>query len=174
MSMFPALQMYRGAYHTGDIYHCRTVPRWATRWFTFSVKRDPYSRAVSLWWATTQKPGNDRYSFRKMCPEPDTLAGFVRWVATRPETDNPELLATQTEWLDGMRIDKFLRFECLDYDFTFLPFYDGTPEVLPRNNATVNVRKHWRSYMTSAAIEVIDGYYADDFDTRGYLRWGER
>lgn len=177
-TLFPVLERYYGGYHHGHSEHCRIIEKWAEPFYTFSVCRNPYSRAVSLWYSTTQRHNSkgdltDRYGYRAACPDPDDFAMFMRWITTLSHNIETSLETTQVDWLAGLRIDKFLRFESLDADFKTLPFYNGKPKALPRNNTTYTDRDPWQAYMTPQAIATIDKFYAADFDAHNYKRWGE-
>ena len=176
MTMFPVLEEHYGGFRHGDKPHHRFIQPWCRDYFTFSVCRNPYDRAVSLWWSTTQRLNDDdtqsdRYKFRLRCPGCDDFATFIQWLASARHTTSLELVTTQAGWLAGLRIDQYLRFEHLDADFKTLPFYNGTPEVLPQINATIHDRKPWQEYMTPESVAVIDDYYGCDFDKFGYERW---
>jgi hypothetical protein len=160
--------------------------------FTFSVCRNPYTRAVSIWWSTCMRHDLDRYGFRRACPDPDSFEGFMAW-AVAQEAAPHELLITQSEWHRDTRIDRFLRLEQLDDEFGQLPFV-APGERLALLNATTTAdqglldvthlkagdvvqalgarpqqrRAHVRTYLTPRAVDLVQAWAADDFARFGY------
>ncbi len=161
-------------------------------WFTFSVCRNPYTRAVSLWWSTCMRHDLDRYGFRKACADPDRLEGFMQWVLGLASLPH-DLLLTQSEWHRHTRIDRFLRVEHLEAEFASLPFVQAG-EKLELINATVTNeqgmmdverlkadpsaatlsarpqrrREPASTYLTPSAVALIRQWAAEDFDRFGY------
>lgn len=171
-TMFAVLSRYYGGRLDDNVNaHSVEIPEYARDRFTFTVCRNPYDRAVSLWWSTTQIPDEvkfDRYGFRAACPNPDDFTAFARWLAT--DAPEHELTRTQAAHVAGVRLDAVLRFESLAEDFNRLPFYRGEPKVWPRENQTINERGPWQDYMTDEARRWVLEWCADDFNRFGYQR----
>lgn len=108
--------------------------------FTFSVCRNPYTRAISVWWSTCMRHDLDRYGFRKACPEADSFEGFMAWVVSQPRPPH-DLLITQSDWHRDTPIEVFLHVENLEAEFARLPFVPA-PEKLGLLNATVTSDQH--------------------------------
>lgn len=177
----------------GDL-HERRMALVPPGYFTFSVCRNPYTRAISLWWSTCMRNDLDRYGFRRACPEPDSLTGFMRWVnglRTMPH----ELLLTQSEWHRHTRIDRFLKVEHLQAEFEALPFTRPGARLGLLNATTteqqgvmdlrrlqagdgdraLSTRPQRRrgeadEYLTAEAVGAIQRWAAEDFDRFGYAR----
>lgn len=154
-------------------HHETRVPDHARDWFTFTIVRDPYQRAVSLWWSTTQRAKEktrDRYGFRKNVPEPDSLESFMRYLVEHKPCVM-SLGPNQVQHLQGVRLDRVLRLENLDEDFKRLPFYSGRPNPLPVVNETVSERQHWATYMTGDVVQLIEEWAFEDFLRFEYPRF---
>jgi len=167
-SMYDVLaRHYMGYRPAGYGHHDLCVPAHAQEYFRFAVVRNPYDRAVSMWWSTCKRDG-DKYGFRAACPDPDNFGAFMRWVVeTRPDS---ELTRTQADHLRAVPVNKTLRFESLADDFKTLPFYNGDPAEWPRINTTVESRGHWSRYMNAESVEMVNRWCPCDFDRFGYKR----
>ena len=163
-------------------------------YFTFSVCRNPYTRAISLWWSTCMRNALDRYGFRQACADPDTLGGFMQWV-NGLRTVPHELLLTQSQWHRDTRVDRFLKIEDLDAEFAALPFARPGASLGLLNATTTEQqgimdlqrlqagdgdlafstrpqrrRSAARDYLTPGAVEAVQAWAAEDFDRFGYSR----
>lgn len=142
--------------------------------FTFSICRNPYDRAASIWWATTKR-GDDRYGIAKDGGK--TLEGmlefFLRSKLPPKDQHGPYggkwgLIANQSQNVGDLNIDRFLRFEDLEREWASLPFMDGVK--LPHINTTHDLRDHWTQYMTPEAIGLVHEWADEDFTRFGYER----
>lgn len=184
------LTRYQGVMPGG--LHERRMDWVPAGYFTFSVCRNPYTRAISLWWSTCMRHDLDRYGFRKACADPDSLEGFMRWVVGLQALPH-ELLLTQSQWHRYTRVDLFLGVERLEAEFATLPFVQPG-EKLGLLNATVtdahetlNVerlkggrgedalaarpqrrRGPAREYLTPGASALVRRWAAEDFERFGY------
>lgn len=177
----------------GDL-HERRMDLVPPGYFTFSVCRSPYTRAISLWWSTCMRNDLDRYGFRRACPDPDSLSGFMQWVASL-RTVPHELLLTQSEWHRHTRIDRFLKVEQLQSAFEALPFTPPGARLGLLNATTTDQqgvmdlqrlragegdralssrpqrrRGPAAEYLTPEAAEAIEHWAAEDFERFGYVR----
>lgn len=150
----------------GPHFHNRDVPTECRDWFTFSIVRDPYSRAVSIWWRTIHDT-TARRIFRDSAPH--DLAGFVRWLTARPlEAKSRRLCDSQSEWLRPVRLDRTLALEGLFLGLLTLPFWRAGVDV-PHSNQCKG-RPDWVQYMTDDAVAAINEWANEDFYTFGYPR----
>lgn len=142
--------------------------------FSFSICRNPYSRAVSIWWYACLPhleniPVNTRnLDFRKLVRDYTNFEPFALWLNSSQRTGG--LTNTQEEWLKGMNIDKYLHIENLQTEFLSLPFVNVAPKKWPILNQTRNVRKHYSEYLTPKAIKAIQEWAKEDFIKFGYSK----
>lgn len=184
------LTRYQGVMPGG--LHERRMDWVPAGYFTFSVCRNPYTRAISLWWSTCMRHDLDRYGFRKACADPDSLAGFMRWLVGLQSLPH-DLLLTQSQWHRHTRIDRFLKVEQLEAEFDALPFVQPG-EKLAMINATVtddqglldvkrlqdgqgdaalSARPQRRrgpagEYLSDEAAALVRRWAAEDFERFGY------
>lgn len=157
------VEQYQGQ-RVGD-FHCRDLRHAPPGSFLFSVCRNPYLRAVSIWWSTCMR-GHDRYGLRRACGNGDDFETFITWVASLPQ--RPPIVQNQAEWQAGIPFDRVLRLESLREEFESLPFVQGTVQGFPELNTTLNNRLHARHYLTPAAVEAVRRWAAVDFERFGY------
>lgn len=130
--------------------------------FVFSCVRNPYDRAVSLFYYAQQKSpvfceqflkGDD--GVNEFWSNPDNLKRFR---FGRP----------QYSWLnDAHRVDKIIRFECLSDDWEDLQSVHDLPALEHKNKSQ---HKHWQNELSPEVIAIIGELYADDFEHLNYER----
>ena len=147
-------------------FHRNQVPPAFADYYTWAVVRNPYARAVSLWWRTRHDP-----TARRILSEgPAELPAFIRWLMTGPEAAAKRSLdLSMSAWLQPVRLDRFCRLENLSAELSGLPFWDGRSVDLPRLNVGAD-RTGWRDYMTLDAVAAIQEWAGDDFERFGYSR----
>ena len=175
-SIIAMLNQYYGAEPAVALVFGAMVP---ADTFVFASVRDPYSRAISLWWSTCGHSSGDYYGWTKHCPD---LLSMVRWLYYKEweRTDDPKvhkkspsmrnITYTMSEWIAGVKLDYLIHYETLDADFRKLPFYTGQPEELPILNRKSNARARGKDeeYLTPEVIEAINEWCCDDFEHFGY------
>ncbi|MBL4884762.1 MAG: hypothetical protein JKY95_09545 [Planctomycetaceae bacterium] len=154
-------------------FHCQDVSEIPEAWCLFTTCRNPYSRAVSIWWSTCMR-GKDRYYFRQMCPNPDSFEVFAEWAALmqsqlhRMSEPQQQLLMTQSERHGEIDFDLYLKTENLLSGFLQLPFLDSELPEFPVLNPTRNQRDTVAEYMTGRAIRAVQNWMQPDFEKYGY------
>ncbi len=152
-------EQLRGAHH-----HRTDAPSWAQAYYSFAVVRNPYDRAISLWWAMVKERHDDRYGLRGRCGSTE-LVPFLQWLVGVEPYD--PILFGQAAWLANVRLNRVLRFETLDDDVQQLPFWART-ELLPRRNAFQ--RPHWSTFVDGEVADLIEQWASADFAVYGYSR----
>jgi hypothetical protein len=135
--------------------------------FKFTVVRNPYDRAVSLFhYLIKMKDIPSEFTFNEFCHfisergcEPVGLYNFKGLSQCNP----------QVRWLDGIEIDSTLRFENLSETFPSL----CTKLDISKNNGTLSKknyskRSHYPQYYTQETKELVETFYAEDFDRLEY------
>ena len=166
-----------------ESFHRRDVPPEAAKYWRFTVVRNPYSRAVSMWWTVTGQGGAKEYpateSLRR--EEGDTsLPAFMRWVLGRAEGGYaaeglPDgWIGPQAAWLAPAEpLHFFLRLKYLEKDLEMvikmLGWYGDVPPI-ERLNETRSQYGDWQQYMTAEVVELVDAWAGEDFERFGYER----
>jgi hypothetical protein len=130
--------------------------------FVFSCVRNPYDRAVSLFYYAQQTSpvfceqflkGND--GINEFWLNPDNLKRF-------------RFGQPQTSWLNNaQRVDKIIRFERLLDDWAEIQSMHDLPALEHKNKSQ---RQPWQDELTDEAVAIIGKLYADDFEHLGYER----
>ena len=164
---------HKGSRH-GD-FHCRDKSFFTPEWFTFTTVRDPYSRAVSIWWSTCKRHKmimTDRYKFRRKCKynnlDPNKFVDFMKWVVSVPVNKRQGLIQTQSQWHKDLDYDKVLKIENLASDFNELPFVKTKTMIMPRINSTFKDRLPHDDYLDKEVKKLIVEWAKDDFDRFDY------
>lgn len=165
-TMYELLTKHYCGKRVGD-YHCRDPRFIDPDRFTFTICRNLFVRAVSIWWSTCMR-GKDRYGFRKQCGNGDDFEVFIKWVVRQKE--RPGLIQNQTEWQSPIEFDRVLHLKKFRHEFAQLPFVEDPPADLPALNITFFDRKPAQRYLTPAAVEAILEWGDPDFDRFGYAR----
>lgn len=172
-------------------FHQRDVPAEAGGYWRFTVVRNPYPRAVSMWWSMMgQGEAKEHPATRFVRREggDTSLPSFLRWVLRRAEDGYAcenlpgGWIGPQAFWLEPAEpLDAFLRLESLEKDLAVMlrdlrRFGDlvGQGNRLPpvgRLNENRTEYGPWRRLMTNEVVELIDAWAQDDFDRFGYARW---
>ncbi|MCG6155150.1 sulfotransferase family 2 domain-containing protein [Rubinisphaera margarita] len=173
-SLYEVLTSSYDGHRYGD-FHCCDVSEIPSDWLLFTTCRNPYTRAVSIWWSTCMR-GKDRYQFRQMCENPDSFEAFARWAASvQPHlgdmsSSQQQLLMTQSARHGDINFSTILRMEHLERDFAQLPFVMGRGGKLPQLNPTVGQRDGAHTYLTEEAALAVQKWMGVDFDRYGYSR----
>jgi len=149
--------------------HHPDVPEKFKDFFKFTIVRNPYERAVSLWWSTCKR--DNRRPYTDIIGSSEIL-DFFTWL-NKPNQNRgtgSEILRTQALYLKKTKFDKILYTESLEADFKSIPMFSkvghfpnmNSTQVVQPNNPLA--RKNWMHYMTPAVIKQIEKYYAEDFE----------
>ena len=147
----------------GKGFHPRPQARLAPLHWT--IVRNPYDRAVSIWASTCRREG-DKYGIKALLKTDHPgfadfarrcLAGNLDWAPR-----DPWLFKNQSEWIEEMLIDRIVHFETLSEE---LPGIVG-PVDLRISNASNHAA--WQEYMTPETIGIINKWAAADFERFGY------
>ena len=135
-------------------------------YFVFTVSRNPFTRAVSLWQNTCVK--HDQYCFRRFLEDYNDFTQFtellVRW--KRKQVSEHLLMVNQIHWHGHLTFNRILKLETLQNDFNDLPFITE-PTPLPRLN--IGNYGDYRQFFTSEAVRNVLEWAADDFKKLGYM-----
>ena len=140
-------------------------PKGRLRPVHFTVCRNPYDRAVSIW-ASTCLREKDRYNAIKRIQSQGgdytNFDDFCRYCLTSYHwTWNQWLFRNQTDWHPV--IDRFVHIENLKEETEAIV---GEIPKLPTINKSDH--EHWRHYMSDTAVEIINEWAGRDFEL-GYL-----
>jgi len=133
--------------------------------FIFSCVRNPYDRAVSLFYFLKQKSPEYCKQFIGKNDNVDTF-----WMKAKNRKKIP-FTASQCYWLKGSpRLDYLLRFEKLTDDWLELASMHELSKLKHINKSTLRPKQNWQEELSPDAVAIIGDLYADDFEHLGYER----
>lgn len=149
-------------------YHQTQIPEKFSDFFAFSTVRHPFTRMVSIWHALTQRPAYQDIFIPKIGGK--SFLQFCKWYSeitpeNRPTGKGGVLLLSQSEWLAGVKIDRFLKIECINKDFSELPFVHQVielPKMLSREYAG------WHEVSCTESKRLLTERLARDFEILDY------
>ena len=135
--------------------------------YVFSCVRNPYDRAVSLYYFLREKSPAYREQF---IDDNDTVDSY--WMKAH-NLKKVSFLKSQNKWLKGSpRINELLRFETLADDWSTLAVNHGLDKLKHINRSTLRPTPNWRDELSDESIAIIGELYADDFEHLNYERLG--
>jgi len=143
-------------------FHGRPARRLAkTHW---TIVRNPYDRAVSIWASTCLREG-DRYGakekVRKYGGIPEYFEDFCRACLYRPTESsdgNKWLFRNQFDWISTFLCDRLAKFENIPGSIERIV---GDLPDLPVKNKSEH--QHWHNYMTPLSAMIIEQWAPKDF-----------
>lgn len=153
-------------------FHGTRIPSRLGNYRVLTCVRNPYDRAVSLWWSTCRR-ASDRYGFRARITsrggDPSSFEDFM-WMVVEDQPCTAWLGPCMTDHLRGVAVDVVLRLESLADDLaTAFPSVREWPE-LPQNNATCLDRLPTSQYLAEnpTARQLVEQWAKEDFGRFGY------
>lgn len=152
-------------------FHNIKIPKFALDYERIGACRNPYSRAVSIWWFFVDHEKNKRHGIeiRQWLGNDQSLEKMCRWLLGRHSHTPGRLWSSMTNRYDGLNISRFLRVEHLGEDFAKLPM---AKKHIARNFPHMLRSRpgNWREHMTPKVINLINRWAAPDFENFGYER----
>jgi hypothetical protein len=165
--------------------HWNKIPRRYRKYSRWTVVRNPFTRATSLWWSACRLAHKDQYHFRERCGSEDDFTRFVIWLAgvSPQEREKEPLMQNQTEWLAPVERIRALHLEQLKRDIAKLKWWNPGIEI-PQLNTTreklldaeqieqqvIERPSLEELYADSRAREAVLDWAAPDFERFGYSR----
>ncbi len=132
------------------------------RYYSFGVVRNPYDRLISNFKYINRSPAHDLHA---VYDEFNDFSEFIHNIHSLPWKDyQHHYLAVNGQIL----VDKIMRFENLDEDFSLFIRKFHLPDVkLNRVNISQR-RKDYSSYYNAEMISIVNEVYDEDFRIFGY------
>ena len=131
----------------------------------FSCVRNPYDRAASLYYFLRDKAPNYRQVFMV---DGETVNTF--WAERIHLIRQHRFTQPQVSWLDGIKVDRLLRFENLTDDWQHMRDEFDLPELEHENENEFRPATPWQDELSAESIAKIGELYAEDFEHLNYER----
>jgi hypothetical protein len=172
-SMFKLLPELFETFTVEGAYHETNVPDEYKDFFIFTTVRNPFERMVSIWNALINL---EEYRVRYLpIVGGESFSDFVHWITkqtkeSRPKGRGAAVLTTQSEWLEGIRVDQYLKLENIDKEIQTLPFYSNAKEQPFERVPKVLARKHvvWNDLKNDELRSLIVNWANKDFENFNY------
>jgi len=165
-TMFKVLKERFGGYHyKGHGYHGRVIPKDCRGWFTFATCRNPYARAVSIWWAATKNVRACGQRWVEQAEWNKTFGGFAQWLSKHPP--GPTILWPQHRWFSGVLVNQFMHLEYLSDECRMLPLWEGPG---PEGHEGKTPHEPWETYYDEDIARNIQMWAGAEFEMFGYSR----
>jgi len=154
-------------------FHHNVVPLRYSRYFRWTVCRNPFTRAASLWWSACRLARLDQYRFRERCGAADDFTRFVAWLAgtTAEERKVEPLMMSQTQWLQPAQPLRILHLETLANDLEQLPFWKQGIQISQLNTTSEKIAEEERHEGRLIPRPSIASLYSDDTARRAVIDW---
>ena len=134
--------------------------------YVFSCVRNPYDRAVSLYYFL--KDRSEQYKAQFMA-EGETVNSF--WTEKASHIRPITFTQPQAAWLKKAgNIDMLLRYETLADDWPAFAKKHNLPDLLHKNKSRQRPVIPWQEELSDESVAIIGKLYADDFAKLEYER----
>lgn len=164
-TMYHVLQTYFDGVHLEPPYHRKKIPEIHQKKFRFTIIRNPYPRAVSIWMSLTRHVA-EKNDWIKAAGG-DDLGSFMQLLLTGDLSKMRNLPSIMPihKWLGGMKFDLKIKLESLERSFAALPFIKGREYEIPHELKRVD---DWKNYLKPEITPLIREWAGVDFnDYRG-------
>jgi len=166
-------------------FHSRRIPRRARNYFRWTCVRNPYSRAVSIWWSACRCHSPDRYGCISGCGSQKDFKLFADWLgASKPGQHRKEpVLMSQCEWLSSVEPIHAIHVEHLADELHELEFWKPGITIPKLNTTTEKIkaqseeegekisRPSWQELCQDQNVQqAIQVWAGHDFDRFGYSK----
>jgi hypothetical protein len=154
--------------------HQKIIPIKYQSYYSFTVIRNPYDRAVSIWWSTCKRNNDKRKYISKYLKDDNTFLNFCKNLDKIDGIENRVVTNKQINWINNNNINKFIKFENLNNEWNNLPFntinnkLDILNPTVIQTDKNPNARKSYKNYLNSESIKLINDYYHLDFKLLKY------
>ena len=154
-------------------FHEVDIPEQYSRFFRWTVCRNPFARAVSLWWSGCRCHTPDIYGFRKGCGSADDFTTFVRWLSHTPveARQREPLMLSQGERVYGLEPIVAVHLEHLERELTKLPFWKPGTKIKRLNTTEQKIKDQEREEQSVIAKPPWQEFYSDPLAREAVLKW---
>jgi hypothetical protein len=157
-------------------FHNNQIPPAYKDYYKWTVVRNPFTRAVSIWWSACRLAHLDQYKFRELSGGQYDFTKFITWLAGQPLEfrQKDPLMLNQCEWLKSIPLPMhFLYLENLASDLKRLPFWKEGIEIEQLNTTDEKIDAQSMSENRQIEKPSIQELYKDQAAIDAVLKWAE-
>ena len=167
-------------------FHNNRIVNSYQEYFRWTVVRNPFTRAASIWWSACRLAHKDQYGFRKKSKGQYNFTKFVKWMASVSNDDKHKepMLKNQTTWLAPAQPIHIIHLEKLEEELKQLPFWKNGIKIDQLNTTTEKIEEQSKLegskiirpsvrelyYENYEAIDAVLKWAEPDFNKFGYIK----
>jgi len=165
-------------------FHNNQIVDHYDKYFRWTIVRNPFTRAVSIWWSACRLAHLDQYKFRARSGAQYSFQKFVKWMNSVSITERQKqpLLQNQSEWLQSVFPINVIHLERMKAELKQLPFWKDDIEIDQLNTTAEKIQAQselegevitkpslQEFYDNDETIDEVIKWAKPDFDNFGYM-----
>jgi len=156
-------------------FHNNRIVDHYDKYFRWTVVRNPFTRASSIWYSACRLAHLDQYKFRALSGAQNDFPKFTEWMLSVSENERQKqpLLQNQTEWLNPAQPLHIVHLERLEKELIQLPFWKDGIEISKLNTTAEKIVA--QAEVEGEQIERLSllELYADQKTIDNIIKWAE-
>lgn len=155
-------------------FHNNRIVDGYQKYFRWTVVRNPFSRAVSIWWSACRLAHKDQYKFRARSGGQYDFTTFVEWMANVSDEEKARepLLQNQTEWLTPAEPIHAIHLENLMDELRELPFWKDGIQISKLNTTDEKIKTQSELEGNQISKPLLSDLY-NERSIEAVLKWAD-
>jgi len=154
-------------------FHNNQIVNSYQSYFRWTVVRNPFTRAVSIWWSACRLAHLDQYKFRRLSGGQYDFTRFVVWMSGVSEArrNREPLLMNQSDWLAPVEPINALHLENLQEEIKYLSFWKDNIKIQRLNTTDEKIQTQSQLEGEQITKPSIKELYKDPEAVDAVLKW---